>query len=216
MHRTYRGREITVTQQDSSCCTFTIGDGAPCSAAALVVSGVDPYDPAAVYDWLTSQIDTIDTEPVRPLMAAWWYAPGTVTSCSRGHTKAPDTACADSWCVRQERAAARRAARRTGITAASLAGVLTRAGHARAELRYDGTAKSVGFSCSGEQRGARVCVMWRDGLLHNGLAEQLHDIARTLLAKGYRVEVHPQSSVLRVYPKGSPGSEAYAYTSPAP
>ncbi|MGN7135501.1 hypothetical protein [Streptomyces pseudogriseolus] len=224
MQTTHRGRTITVTPPDGTtdvCCTFTIGDSGPQSAACLVASGIDPTDPDAVHSWLTARIDDYDTRPVQARAYTWWYAPGTVTTCPRGHTKALDDDCTDPFCVRDARIAARRAALRTGITAASLTNVLTRAGHTPAQLRYDRTSKSIGFSCGGEtvdgRRNARVCVLWHDGtrrLPGDDLPDELHAIARTLTSKGYRVEVHPNSVALRVYPKGSEGSGQHAYTPP--
>jgi len=224
MQTTHRGRTITISPPDGTddvCCTFTIGDSGPRFAASLVVSNVDPTDPDGVHAWLTARIDDYDQHPVKPLTYPWWYAPGTVTTCPRGHTKALDADCTDPSCVRDARIAARRAALRTGITAASLTNVLTRAGHVPAQLRYDRTPKTVGFSCGGEtvdgRRNTRVCVLWHDGthrLPGDDLPDELHAIARTLTGKRYRVEVHPDSVSLRVYPKGSQGSGQHAYTPP--
>ncbi|MFE7965221.1 hypothetical protein ACWDTQ_22865 [Streptomyces cellulosae] len=224
MQTTHRGRTITITASTTTpdgCCTFTIGDSGPQSAACLAVSNVDPSDPHAVLAWLTARIDEYDDRPVDPRAYPWWYAPGTVTRCPHGHTKALDADCADPFCAREAAIAARRAALRTGITAASLTTVLTRAGHPRAARRHDGTAKSIGFSCGAEtvdgRRNARVCVLWHDGISRfpgDALPDELHAIARTLTGKGYRVEVHPNSVTLRVYPKGSQGSGQHAYTPP--
>lgn len=211
MKAEYRGRKITVTEPSMKYgpCTFTVGE----SGEQTVYPGmVDrPADPQCVLAWLQRQIDLIDSKPIEPLMREWFYRPGTVEDCpsTKGtlhsaHIKPTDGPCTEYWCVRTAKTEAQRAARRTGITAASLASLLTRQGFTRADLRWDRTASSDGFSTEGEQRNRRVVVMWRDGIFGSDeLRGELPAIAKFLKTKGYPVRVADSGGFLRVYPKGA-------------
>ncbi|MEU0214047.1 hypothetical protein ABZ281_02620 [Streptomyces sp. NPDC006265] len=157
---------------------------------------------------LKRTIDDIDAKPVQPTTYAWWYPPDRIETCNPGklneHIKGKGEACLEPGCVRAARIEAARAKRRTGITAASLAGVLTRAGFTRADLNWDSTAKSEGFSAEGENRNRRVVVMWRDGQYGTRtLRGELPDIAAFCKSRGYPVRVTDAGSSLWVYPKGT-------------
>lgn len=168
MRTEYSGRKIIVEKPAMKYgpCTFTIGDSDELTVFPGMVD--KPSEPLVVLGWIQRQIDRFDSKPVEPLSSTWWYRPGTVEDCPstkgtvRGpHIKPVDGPCTEMWCVRQAKIEAERAARRTGITAATLAATLKRAGFTRADLNWDSTARNDGFDVTDEQHRRRVRVSWR-------------------------------------------------------
>ncbi|MFB7906567.1 hypothetical protein ACFC1T_09090 [Kitasatospora sp. NPDC056076] len=218
MKTTHKGRTIEIRSPHSPHNRY----GAP----AYGINGVWKTEPtespllgrpgqstAELLDELKRFIDQLDAEPnVRHTTYVWWYAPGRAEICPRSknrvsaeHTKGVGAPCTDPGCRREAALEAQRRARRTGITAASLASVLTRAGYVNAEKHWDGVAKSAGFMASGEDRNRRVAVLWSKSLGPGRVCAELAEIADFLAGKGYRVEVTPAAGALWVFPKGSAG-----------
>ncbi|PNE43392.1 hypothetical protein AOB60_00130 [Streptomyces noursei] len=153
-------------------------------------------------------IDDIDSQPVQPTTYAWWYPTDKIEICNPGrlneHIKGKGEPCVAPGCVRKARIEAARAKRRTGITAASVSGVLTRAGFTRAALNWDSTARNDGFDASGEQRNRRVVVMWRGADYRvQELQGELPGIGAFLKRKGYPVRITDSGFSLWVYPRGA-------------
>ncbi|WP_369042301.1 hypothetical protein [Streptomyces sp. Midd1] len=212
MKTEYNGRPITVSPPAAKYgpCTFTVG----ASDELTVYPGMvdKPSEPKAVLAWIQRQIDRYDSQPVEPLMAVWWYRPGTVEECPstkgtvRGpHIKPVDGPCTEMWCVREAKIEAQRARRRTGITAATLSAKLARAGYTRADLNWDSTARNDGFEANDEQRRRRVRISWRGTNFRiEGLQGELPEIGTFLKQKGHPVRITSDGGhSLWVYPRGA-------------
>lgn len=213
MKAEYNGRKITVTKSSMKYgpCTFTIGDSEEMTVYPGMVDR--PAEPKVVLDWIHRQLDRLDSNPVEPLMHIWWYRPGTVKECpstkgqDRGpHLKPVDSPCTEIWCVRQAKIEAQRARRRTGITAATVSGVLARAGCTRADLNWDSTARNDGFDASGEQRNRRVRIAWRGTDYRvKELQGELPGIGAFLKSRGHPIRISGDGGYsLWVYAKGTP------------
>ncbi|MFJ9901191.1 hypothetical protein ACIQPR_48625 [Streptomyces sp. NPDC091280] len=212
MKTEYNGRAITIRKpvMKYGPCTFTIGDSDELPVYPGMVD--KPSEPAAVLAWIQQQIDRYDAEAVEPLMAVWWYRPGTVEECPstkgtvRGtHIKPVDGPCTEMWCVREAKIEAQRAARRTGITASTLSAKLTRSGYTRADLNWDNSTRSEGFDASDEQRRRRVRISWRGtDYTIEGLQGELPAIGAFLIKAGHPVRIASGGgNSVWVYPRGT-------------
>lgn len=220
----YKGRTITwkLVQDTRHGQTFPVVayavNGVP-EENGQRLQGMPNQTPESVLKDLRGSMDAIDRQ-FSPYVRPSLYAPGTAEPCPRTvgmaygkHVKPVGKDCPEPKCVMLARKKAAQKARATGITASAVSQILTRQeGFTRAELRYDGTAKTVGFICKGEDHNARVAVMWNGPGDADGLAGDLPRIAAALMRRNYRVEVSRSGRYLVVFAPGSAGTSEREYT----
>ncbi|MEV6682203.1 hypothetical protein AB0N09_35885 [Streptomyces erythrochromogenes] len=219
----YKGRRIewraVETERHGTLCTVvTYALGGSWEADGRPRTGMPNQSAASLVSDLKGSIDAVD-RTFSPHMHPDYYRPGTVEPCPRTagqaygqHIKPVGENCPESRCVTLAKKKARAKSRATGITASSLSGLLAKAGFGRAELRHDGTARTVGFSVQGEDHNARVAIMWHGERTPGVLPGELPRIAAQLQRLGFRVERGCTGGHLTIYPKGSAGSGEGEYT----